>query len=44
MWLLESGSDYIDCTNEVSAGGIETRIPAAAKNVYDSKWPKIAPG
>ena len=42
-WLLETGSDLIDCSDVVSAGGIEARVPAAAKNIYHPKWPKISP-
>ena len=42
IWLLETGSDFIECSHVVSAGGIEARIPAAAKSIYHPKWPKIS--
>lgn len=41
IWLLETCSDFIECSHVVSAGGIEARIPAAAKSIYHPKWPKI---
>ena len=43
VWLLETSSDFIDCGHVVSAGGIEAPIPAAAKNIYHRRWPKISP-
>jgi hypothetical protein len=42
-WLLETSSELIDCSHIMSAGGIEARIPAAAKNIYHPNWPKISP-
>ncbi len=41
-WLLKNSSELIDCSHVMSAGGIEARIPAAAKNMYHPNWPKIS--
>lgn len=43
VWLVETASDFINCCQIESAGGVKVRIPAEAKTIYHPQWPKISP-